>query len=115
MVYKYFSRLKDFTDFRRQPSNRSQIGKDFEQLLTMETAQAGDIARLHSLVESLSRNQELGLTQIGQIAEIFALTDTILEGINRKLVLKGLEFDQIETRHEQMSQAARDTFLVHFE
>ncbi|KAG8161447.1 hypothetical protein KVR01_008434 [Diaporthe batatas] len=88
----------------------SRAGKSFEKLLIMHSAQANDISRLQSLVERLSRNQELELAQIGQIAEIFALPDTILENINRKRILKGLEFDQIEARHEQISQAARDTF-----
>jgi hypothetical protein len=96
--------------FVAEPGNRSQIGKDFEQLLIMHAAQAGDIARLHGLVEGLSRNQELGLAQIGQIAQIFALPTTILEEINRNKVLRGLEFDEIEVRHEQISQAARKTF-----
>lgn len=76
----------------------------------MHAAQANEIARLHGLVEGLSRNQELELAQIGQIAQIFALPDEILQDINRRRVLKGLEFDQIEARHEQISQAARDTF-----
>lgn len=76
----------------------------------MHATQANEVARLHRLVEGLSQNQELGIAQIGQIAEIFALPDAILQDINRRRVLKGLEFDQIEARHEQISQAARDTF-----
>lgn len=91
-------------------SNRSQTGKDFEQLILMHAAQANEISPLHRLAEGLSQNQELGMAQIGQIAKIFASSDEILQGINRRRVMKGLEFDQIEARHEQISQVARDTF-----
>lgn len=38
------------------------------------------------------------------------MPDTILEKVNQKRILMGLEFDQIGARHKQISQAARDTF-----
>jgi hypothetical protein len=69
-----------------------------------------DRSSIKELLESVKKYQEVGIESLIELRDIFSLSKPTLESNNRQRISKGLEFQDMDVRFEEVSEAAKDTF-----
>ncbi|KAE9365563.1 hypothetical protein N431DRAFT_563443 [Stipitochalara longipes BDJ] len=88
----------------------SETSQTLQIIMDSNFSNAKDLSSLQELLNSIKKGQELEIESLTEIRDIFSRSKSNLELINQNRILKGLEFQDMESRFVEVSKAARETF-----
>ncbi|KAE9364219.1 hypothetical protein N431DRAFT_388199, partial [Stipitochalara longipes BDJ] len=89
---------------------RSETGERLEEVLEVTVSNSRELSSMKKLLEGVKNGWTLDSESLARIRDVLVPSEAKLEAANQEWILARLKFDGMETRFEQVSDAATRTF-----